>query len=107
MQLQHAGSAAKYRNICRSEEREMHERGVVKRDTLHKRRKCTEHGHGKRDAVRLLRSLICVAGISGTVSVLRCTERVNETFTPAGTIRSVSLLRPKNGRKTSEVQTGC
>lgn len=26
MQLQHAGSAAKYRNICKSKEREMHER---------------------------------------------------------------------------------
>lgn len=33
MQLQHARSAAKYRNICRREERGMHERGVVKRDT--------------------------------------------------------------------------
>ena len=42
MQLQHAGSAAKYRNICRSEEREMHERGVLKRDTLHRRWECTE-----------------------------------------------------------------
>ena len=33
MQLQHARSAAKYRNICRSEERGMRERGVLKRDT--------------------------------------------------------------------------
>lgn len=54
MQLQHAGSAAKYRNICRSEEREMHERGVVKRDPLHRRRECTEHGHGKHDGAKLL-----------------------------------------------------
>ena len=67
MQLQHAGSAAKYRNICKSKEREMHEKGVVKRGTLHRRREYTEHGHGKRDAVRLLRSLICVVGISDAV----------------------------------------
>lgn len=45
----------------------MHEKGVVKRDTLHRRREYTEHGHGKRDAVRLLRSLICVVGISDAV----------------------------------------
>lgn len=54
MQLQHAGSAAKYRNVCRSAEREMRERGVVKRGTLHRRRKCTEHGHEKRDGAKLL-----------------------------------------------------
>ena len=43
MQLQHARSAAKYRNICSSEDRELHERGVVKRDTaLYRRWECTE-----------------------------------------------------------------
>lgn len=43
MQLQHARSAAKYRNICSGEERELHERGVVKRDTaLYRRWECTE-----------------------------------------------------------------
>jgi hypothetical protein len=35
----------------------MHERGVVKRDTLHRRRKCTEHGYGNRDQSRLLRKV--------------------------------------------------
>lgn len=58
MQLQHARSAAKYRNICRSEEREMHERGVVKRDTaLYRRWERTEHGYGNRDQSRLLRKV--------------------------------------------------
>lgn len=53
MQLQHAGSAAKYRNICRREER-----GVVKRDTaLYRRWERTEHGHGNRDQSRLLRKV--------------------------------------------------
>lgn len=32
----------------------MHERGVVKRDTMHRRREYTEHGHGKRDGAKLL-----------------------------------------------------
>lgn len=58
MQLQHARSAAKYLNICRSEEREMHERGVVKRDTaLYRRWERTEHGYGNRDQSRLLRKV--------------------------------------------------
>ena len=35
----------------------MREKCVVKRDTLHKRRKCTEHGHGNRDQSRLLRNV--------------------------------------------------
>lgn len=35
----------------------MRERGVVKRDTLHRRRKYTEHGHGKRDGAKLLRKV--------------------------------------------------
>ena len=58
MQLQHAGSAAKCRNVCRSEEREMRERGVVKRDTaLYRRWERTEHGYGNRDQSRLLRKV--------------------------------------------------
>lgn len=58
MQLQHARSAAKYRNVCRSEERGMHERGVVKRDTaLYRRWERTEHGYGNRDQSRLLRKV--------------------------------------------------
>ena len=35
----------------------MHERGVVKRDTLHRRWERTEHGHGNRDQRRLLRKV--------------------------------------------------
>lgn len=70
----------------------MHERGVVKRDTLHKRRKCTEHGHGNRDQSRLLRNVKVRNMCSWYLRYRFSTQMhrtVNETFTLTRTIRSV------------------